>query len=468
MRILLVAYDFAPSASPQSLRWIYLAREFVRCGHQVEVVTPDIGRRDAAAGSLPSLPAALKIHRVYPGPVSAVLFYRRRKPVPAPANHEHVSSSTGLPAGTDPTRLTQSVRWLLRPLTRLLLKEQDMIGLNWKGVLEAHAKGLFSRLLYPDHRAEWLPWARRRVRSVLGRFDPHVVVTSHEPPNSIALGLLAKEKGYVWVADLGDPILSSYTPPRWVRRAGRLEQRTCRSADLVTVTTAGTRDLLSERHGIPTERIEVIPQGFDGGEPRHAGPLPAFDPALLELVYTGSLYSFRSIEPLVDAVARLEGVRLTIASGQLPGYLGRALAEHPAKFRHLGFQPHLCAMAIQRSADVLVNIANDDPVQIPGKLFEYFHARKPVIHLTREGEDAVSRLLHASRIGWPTPAAWESVVARLRHAKDAKAAGRPLLEAPDWDSIESYRWDRLAERWLQRVAEIGADRRSGAEGTARA
>src|SRR5690606_37156346 len=35
MRVLLIAYEFPPSPSPQSLRWAYLSRELVALGHYV-------------------------------------------------------------------------------------------------------------------------------------------------------------------------------------------------------------------------------------------------------------------------------------------------------------------------------------------------------------------------------------------------------------------------------------------------
>ena len=43
LRILLIAYEFPPSPSPQSLRWAYLANRLVAAGHDVHVLAPDIG-----------------------------------------------------------------------------------------------------------------------------------------------------------------------------------------------------------------------------------------------------------------------------------------------------------------------------------------------------------------------------------------------------------------------------------------
>lgn len=56
MRFLLIAYEFPPSPSPQSLRWAYLARELVARGHRVKVLTIHLG---GETPGLPELPPAL-------------------------------------------------------------------------------------------------------------------------------------------------------------------------------------------------------------------------------------------------------------------------------------------------------------------------------------------------------------------------------------------------------------------------
>ena len=64
-----------------------------------------------------------------------------------------------------------------------------------------------------------------------------------------------------------------------------------------------------------------------------------------------------------------------------PGQTLQAAHYFTARIRLTGFLSHDQALALQRSADVLVNIANDDPVQLPGKLFEYLGAGRPILHV---------------------------------------------------------------------------------------
>src|SRR5690606_33454115 len=93
-------------------------------------------------------------------------------------------------------------------------------SLNWRGLLmERFNKQVASRFVFPDLRGEWTRPARRALPALLKQVSPDVVVSSHEPANTLELGLAAKRFGFPWVADLGDPVLTTYTRRHWRRRA---------------------------------------------------------------------------------------------------------------------------------------------------------------------------------------------------------------------------------------------------------
>ena len=75
MRILLVAYEFPPSPSPQSLRWAYLARKLQALGHDVHVLAPDLPGKGEG---LPDI-GGLVVHRVHAGPIVGFIAARSRK-----------------------------------------------------------------------------------------------------------------------------------------------------------------------------------------------------------------------------------------------------------------------------------------------------------------------------------------------------------------------------------------------------
>lgn len=382
MKLLLIAYEFPPSPSPQSLRWAYLARELARQGHAVHVLAPDIAGH--GPGGLPDLPEGVTVHRCFAGPLHGLAAARSRG-----ADARAPATETATAVDFDAIAAPEALNWKGQVRHSVL---------NWKGRLFERVKALAGWFLYPDARGEWAPWARRSLRRLLGELQPDLVVSSHEPATTLSLGLLAREAGFRWVADLGDPVLAPYTEPRWRRRAARLEARVCARADLVVCTTEGATALLAERHGLPASRVLVVPQGFDD---RGAGePVDALPASPLELLYTGSFYAFRQPGELLDAVVATPGVRLNVATVNAPAVLREAAARHPDKVRLLGFVAHDQVVRLQRRAHVLVNIGNQLPAQVPGKVYEYLGAHRPVLHLQANADgDATCGLLLATRRG---------------------------------------------------------------------
>lgn len=376
MRILLIAYEFPPSRSPQSLRWAYLARELQRLGHDVHVLTIDLGGGVAEVMDLPGV----SIHRTWAGPFrGAVAFHRKRKAVnfapPIPPN-DHMESAAAQPA-------------------------ISMSRGGWKMRLSQQLQKMAELIVFPDLRGEWKRLGRRRLLDLLSRLEPDVVVSSHEPATTLELGLEASKRGYPWIADLGDPVLAPYTHPRWKRRAHTLEAETWRNADHVLVTSSATLSLLSARHG-SREDLTVITQGHDcpSDVPTRRTSRADGNPVRLELLYTGSFYSFRDPTALLRAVVETAGVRLSIASVSLPDSVRELAQKHPQSLRLLGFLPHAEAVQWQRGSDILVNIANADPQQIPGKFFEYLGSGRPILHLRADVPDEAAVLIEEHGLGW--------------------------------------------------------------------
>ncbi|MEL1265550.1 glycosyltransferase [Pseudoxanthomonas putridarboris] len=423
MHVLLIAYEFPPSPSPQSLRWAYLSRHLAARGHRVTVLTIHLGGR---AIGLPDIPPSIGVHRTYAGPVRGTLAALRDR-----KSRRQAPSRLDAAGGGEASRHS---------------------GHGWKQALSDGLQGLAAKVVFPDVRGEWFPWARRRLLSLLETDRPDVAISSHEPATTLELGLMARERGVPWIADLGDPVLASYTPARWRRRSFRLEQAVCRQADHIIVTTPTAAGLLADRHQ-RHERVSVLTQGFESAT-GFDGTAPSidFDPGRLELLYTGSFYSFRRPDELLRALAAHPGVRLNVAAVTVPEELLEAARRLPSQVRLLGFLPHRRALQLQRGADVLVNIGNQDPAQVPGKIYEYLGSGRPILHLGTD-DDAISRLIGQLKRGWNCENHAAAVSRWMEDTAQAKTDGS-LDQGLDLtgDRIAEYSWERLASR-LEAIAQ---------------
>lgn len=320
--------------------------------------------------------------------------------------------------------------------------------------MERFNKQVASRFVFPDLRGEWTRPARRALPALLKQVSPDVVVSSHEPANTLELGLAAKRFGFPWVADLGDPVLTTYTRRHWRRRAHALEKAVMQEADHVVVTTEHAHALLRDRHGGATP-VSVVTQAFDEQIPPSAPDQRTGEQ--LELLYTGRFYRFRDPRELVGAVLGVRGVRLTVASGDVPEWLVQESKAHPDKLRLLGQVPHRSLLAVQRQFDILVNLANADPSQVPGKFYEYLGAGRPILHISaNRGPDVASELTGVLRRGWSCHGELHEISAVLVRLVESKRAGN-LNEGLELGraQVAAWSWRQSAIRFaavLRRAA----------------
>ncbi len=417
MRILLLAYAFPPLATPQALRWYYLTRELAARGHDVHVLAPDL-----VVDPSDSIdePPGVVVHRCSPGGLTAQIHeYRRRRIDARPVEN-------AAPVVTTPAPVASS--------------------LNWKGRLHRNLDLGLGYFMYPDSTSQWLPPARAQLRRLLPALRPDVLIASHEPAGVLQLALDSRGDA-PWIADLGDPVLADYTPVRWHRRAHALEARVCHEASHVVVTTEATRARLLRRHGAAPSRISVVSQGFDAPRERPPRSAAMTDPGTLELFYGGRFYPFRDPTALIQAVGAVPGVRLRIASPELPDEIQRLCLANPAQVERLGRLSHEATLALQRTHDVLVNLGNRSPDQTPGKLFEYFGACRPILHLSSSPGDPAESIVTRQARGWSRPNETPAIVEALIGLLERKRAGG--LEAGldlGFDSVAAYRWSALARR----------------------
>ncbi|MDS4019332.1 MAG: glycosyltransferase [Candidatus Competibacter sp.] len=371
MRILVIAYEFPPIIAAQSLRWFYLTEELARLGVEVHVLCPEFSALEAFPFAFNN---KVTVHRTWPGPYVALSQSLAKK-----IDRSSSKWATDVIQGPSlPQKIYQSIRKFL------------------------------DNLLFPDLRTEWYFFAKKSLRSLLNSYQFDALISSYEPGVDLLLGLWAQKKyGVKWIVDLGDPILAPYTP-RWRRKIDSwFEKRVLERAERIVLTTDQIRPLLCKRHHLTNpSKFVCIPQGF----PHHRFSTVRTDFALprgiMNIVFTGTFYrDFRSPTNFASALRALKTNKImTTLIGDNFEFISMFEGINNIKF--IGKISHFECLAIQNKADLLLNIGNIQDYQVPGKIYEYIGARKPILHIKTgmhdPGADLIEQL-HAGLVVFNDP-----------------------------------------------------------------
>jgi glycosyltransferase involved in cell wall biosynthesis len=418
-RLLLVSYFFPPAAGGGVARALSFARHLPSHGWQVSVICADpeaAPLRDPSRGA--RLPEGVE---VLPVSMPSGLARGRRAVV-------------GAGGGGRPSGLYRAVR-------------------------AAAAWGLI-----PDSYAPWRAAGRRAAAARLARGGIDAVLTTSPPDTVHLVGLdLKRAGGPPWVADFRDPWVGlTYKRPPTAWHAARqrgLRDAVLAEADRVLATTRAASGIFRELLGPDrADRVALLPNGWEadvelrtptGAKATALGPVPPGGGGDLRLVYTGTLWDVPATRACLTGLARARTARpaaplaLDLVGPHESGerrLVARLGLEGVVRFH--GLVPYARARALQAAADVLLLLQVHGPgyeTAIPGKLYEYLAADRPILAFLPAGEAA--ELVRAAG-GWVVApgdetAAAEAFARLLRGERPggASAARRALSEAHRRDRI---------------------------------
>lgn len=179
---------------------------------------------------------------------------------------------------------------------------------------------------------------------------------------------------------IGDPQAWSVTGLRRVRTAALL-----RRARIVAVLWQGAADVLMARHGVPSARIRIVPNGVDARRCPVPGPaerlagrrrlgLPDNAPVVACI---GSLTDEKRVEDAIAAVARLPDVHLLVAGDGPRRAELEARADRLASSRVRLVGPLADVAPALAAADVVVLSSRTEGM--PGVLIEAGLSERPVV-----------------------------------------------------------------------------------------
>ena len=362
MKILIVAFRFPPSNFIGAVRVGKLARYLHRKGYDLRVLTTDISEDR----SLPvEIPRKWIVHTHYQEHQAWLDFIIRPVRRMSAAS---VAATAGAPVVLG-TPLSQSI-W-------------DKLRRHYYGLIHI-----------PDSRIDWIRTAIPAGTRLIEEWKPNIIFASAPPHTSLIVACrLSRAFDIPWVADVRDLWADDpyFSFPAWRRPIDRiLERFTLRNVSAIVTTSPHFAKRLRKLHH---KRVEVVFNGFAEED----FPLTSYEhDAAKSLVirYTGSIYrGFRDPSPLFAAIALLEsGLRGQIRV-EFFGESGTDISDLAAKhgvadqIEARAPVPYRTALELQLQADVLLLLHwNDkrDEGTIPGKLFEYLYARRPILYIGYE------------------------------------------------------------------------------------
>lgn len=392
--------------------------------------------------------------------------------------------------GWEPVVLTPRLPPGKRPAAKVIeTDEQDVLG-RWKarfgldpaqGLHEQlrlpqssaaasdlrHSRAVYwmkSWLTYPDRTKGWLPFARKAIREIAQQERVDVILSTAPPITTHLLGMEAKKVlQRPWVADCRDLWVPARQGSRFARRmVGALERRTLEKADaLVTVSSPWAENL---RQQYPSKPAFAITNGFD--EEEFAGAEGELT-RTFSITYTGNLYlGWRDPNLLFEALAELlqEGallgrdLRLRFfcpCDPWLTAAIQRYGLQEVAEVR--GWVPREEALRQQRESQILLLLSLNVPIYsggIPGKLFEYLAAGRPILALGGD-RGVVDQILEESGAGKFVTSKAEMQAFLSRAYAEFRAQGR-VLHGAGSGTIERYSHREMARKFAQVLDETVA------------
>lgn len=286
------------------------------------------------------------------------------------------------------------------------------------GIIKAEKKQSFveKMLLYvrgnffiPDARVGWVNPSVDYLSNYIKTNAVDVIITTGPPHSMHLIGLeLQKRFAVKWIADFRDPWTSiGYhkelkLTEKSTQKHKDLERLVLTKADTIITTSYTTKQEFAE---ITQKPIHVITNGYD----IESIEKPALD-TKFTISHIGSLLSKRNPHILWQALSEILQEKESFRSDfelQLIGKVSSEIIDTIKEFQldHyldvLGYVSHTEALKYQRSSQVLLLIEIDSFETIgiiPGKLFEYMAAERPILAIGPKQSD-VEKIIKDTNAG---------------------------------------------------------------------
>ena len=352
-KVLVITYYWPPAGGPGVQRWLKFVKYFRDFGVEPVLYIPENPHYPLLDESfLQDIPNDLKIYRhniKEPYRIAAIFSSKKTKRI-----------SSGIIQTKNQSFLEKALLWIR------------------------------GNLFIPDARKFWVKPSVSFLKDVLEKEGIDTIITTGPPHSVHLIGYYLKQaKSLKWIADFRDPWttigyheklkLTSYAE----KKHKQLESDVLNTADKIIVTSTTTKHEFKQLTNKP---IKVITNGFDGDMAVSVGLDSKFT-----LAHIGSLLSGRNPKNLWKVLSDLVNENIDFKNALQLRFIGVVSEEILASLADLGLQDfieivgyvsHQEALSYQKSSQVLllVEIDSQDTIGIiPGKLFEYMAAKRPIL-----------------------------------------------------------------------------------------
>ena len=266
---------------------------------------------------------------------------------------------------------------------------------NWLQKLLLYVRGNF---FIPDARKFWVNPSVEFLRKYIYDNPVDAIITTGPPHSLHLIGLNLKAKtGLPWIADFRDPWTDiGYHDKLKLTRSSQkkhlvLERKVLNTADHIITTSPKTK---TDFKKISPQPITCITNGFE------ERPETSIDlDKSFTLSHIGSLLAARDPVLLWEILNELKKEKPSFGKDlkiKLAGKVSATVIESIKEYNLdenvelLGYVNHTKALNLQRKAQVLLLIEINAPETraiIPGKVFEYLAARRPILGIGPQKAD---------------------------------------------------------------------------------
>ena len=437
-RLLVITYHFPPDGAIGGQRWAGLSKYLARLGWEVHVITASAADAEQPAPNVHRhfRPRRRTLNDVYKAVAGR---FRQR----ARTDHQPLREISARLPSFSPMRPVAAVRRIL------------------------------GRSMYlPDDGRGWVSPATSAARALLRERQFDVVITSGPPHSAHFAGLVATLGRDVqfWI-DMRDPWSLTHelgAPDDWYVRAERvllrqLERLVFPRAAKVIVNTLQFE--LALRAGEPDLDVRCFPNGVDLEQ------LPPRDVRSVEegsIAYVGTLYAGRNLSSVCAAMRALLSDKPNAAATLRLNVAGPMESPHRQQLRDdiaaagltsvvniHGLVSHAQALELLSRSHLSLVLAQDQPMQVPAKLYESVGLGVPTLVIAEETSAAACE---ARRIGAMTVDG--ANVEGLRSLLEDLVAGRiPTKIEPRTPISYAYlaqEWDSLLRESLSlKAGDVG-------------